>query len=104
MAANWYFTPGRNATCTFDISIPASSVITAYRATYQAWETRPGKHLDQYRIGTNASADQKAHRGGTITLTYGPTTTGLIDLQLYDDNADNTWETAGSVTAICSQP
>ena len=102
--ANWIFNPGLNATCTFSISIPASNAITAYRVTYQAWETRPGKHYSQYRIGTDFSADQVDHLGGTIKITYGKTATGMIDLQLYDDNADRTWEVAGPVTAVCSRP
>jgi hypothetical protein len=102
--ANWIFNPGLNATCTFSISIPASSAVTAYRVTYQEWETRPGKHSSQYKIGTDHSADQVDRLGGTIEITSGKTATGMIDLQLYDDNADGTWEVAGPVTAVCSRP
>lgn len=100
-AANWVFTPGVGATCTFQIYIPDSVRITANGVTYQAWETLPGNHTDVHRIETNVPENQKAHRGGMITITFGPTKTGTIDLQLYDDYADHTLEVAGMVTATC---
>lgn len=100
-AANWIFTPGVGATCTFRIEIPKSSMITAYRATYQGWETPVGKHTDEHRIGHNKTVNQEAHRGGTVTVSFGPTKTTMIDLQLYDDNRDYTHEVAGIVTASC---
>ena len=99
--ANWIFTPGVGKTCTFRIHIPDSSVVTARNATYQAWETQPGEHEDEYRIGGNVQANQQAHLGGTITLTFGPTRNGTIDLQLYDNHSEHAIEVADTVVASC---
>ncbi|MBP2708597.1 hypothetical protein JOL79_32985 [Microbispora sp. RL4-1S] len=99
--ANWVFHPGAGKTCTFGIHIPNSNVITARNATYQAWDTLPGEHFDEHRIGANVSVNQRANRGGTITIEFGPTKNGTIDLQLYDNYPDRAVEAAGTVTATC---
>ncbi|WP_433179625.1 helix-turn-helix domain-containing protein [Actinoallomurus sp. CA-150999] len=99
--ANWVFYPGVGKTCTFKIYIPNSTAITARNVTYQAWDTLPGKHFDPNRIGGNVRADQFANRGGAITLTFGPTKNGTIDLQIYDNYQDNTVEVADTVAATC---
>jgi serine/threonine protein kinase len=99
--ANWIFSPGVGKTCTFQIFIPNSSAVTASRVTYQAWATIPGQHDGANRIGANVQANQQAHRGGTVTIKFGPTKSGMIDLQLYDDYPDHTIEVADRVTATC---
>ncbi|WP_345434239.1 hypothetical protein [Actinoallomurus vinaceus] len=99
--ANWVFYPGVGKTCTFKIYIPNSNAITARNVTYQAWDTLPGKHYDSNRIGGNVRTDQFANRGRSITLTFGPTKNGTIDLQIYDDYADKTVEVADTVAATC---
>ena len=99
--ANWIFHPGVGRSCTFRIHIPDSAVVTARNVTYQAWDTQPGDHRDANRIGRNAYADQHANRGGVITLTFGPTKNGTIDLQLYDDHSEHATEVADTVVATC---
>ncbi|MDN3354328.1 serine/threonine-protein kinase [Actinomadura sp. DC4] len=99
--ANWVFNPGAGRTCTFRIDVPDSRRITADNVTYQAWDTLPGKHYDSHRIGGNVRGDQRTNRGRAITITFGPTKNGTIDLQIYDDYADHTIEAAGTVTATC---
>ncbi|MEV0406778.1 hypothetical protein [Actinoallomurus sp. NPDC050550] len=99
--ANWVFKPGVGKTCTFKIYIPNSTAITARNVTYQAWDTLPGKHFPQNRIGGNVRADQFANRGGAITITFGPTKNGTIDLQIYDNYPDHTIEVADTVAATC---
>ncbi|GLY79575.1 serine/threonine-protein kinase [Actinoallomurus iriomotensis] len=99
--ANWAFYPGVGKTCTFRIDIPASDVITATNVIYQAWDTLPGKHTPEHRIGGNVRTDQRANRGRAMTLSFGPTKTGTIDLQIYDDYAEHKIEAAGTVTATC---
>lgn len=99
--ANWVFYPGAGKTCTFAIDVPDSSAVTARTATYQAWETVPGQHHDDDRIGDNLQANQQAGRGKSITLTFGPTKNGTIDLQLYDNYPEHSTEVAGTVTATC---
>ncbi|GAA0369107.1 serine/threonine protein kinase [Actinoallomurus spadix] len=99
--ANWVFHPGAGRTCAFRIDLPNSTAVDANAVTYQAWDTLPGKHTDEHRIGGNVRADQLASRGKAITLTFGPTKSGLIDLQLYDNYDDHRTEVAGTVTATC---
>jgi hypothetical protein len=103
-AAIWDFYPGVNATCTFSIYIPKSSAVTDDNVTYQAWATIPGQHKDQDRIDGNQTVDQgeAARQGGVITITFGPTKTDLLELQLLDDTIGNKVEVAGQVTATCS--
>jgi hypothetical protein len=99
--ANWIFNPGVGKTCTFHINIPDSKVVTADNVTYQAWDTRPGEHSKEHRIGGNVREDQKANRGRAITIAFGPTKNGTIDLQIYDDSPGHEIEAAGVVTAEC---
>lgn len=99
--ANWIFHPGVGKSCSFRVFIPQSTVVTATNVTYQAWDSQPGEHHDIDRIGDNVHADQRDNRGGTITVTFGPTKNGTIDLQLYDDFSEHATEVADTVTAIC---
>lgn len=101
--ANWDFAPGVGATCTFQIYIPRSNEITTTDAIYQAWDTLTGQHTDGHRISPDSdqTENQEGNRGGVITLQFGPTKSGTMDLQLYDGNADNTYEVAGMVKATC---
>jgi len=80
-------------------------------ATYQAWDTMPDHHADEDRIGykqggrivkKNLYVNQAAYarQGRTLMISFAPTTTTLIDLQLYDDNPGGI-EVAGTVTAQC---
>ncbi|WP_345465508.1 serine/threonine-protein kinase [Actinoallomurus oryzae] len=99
--ANWIFYPGVGKTCTFRIDVPASDVVTASNVIYQAWDTIPGKHTDEHRIGGNIRTDQRANRGRAITITFGATKNGTIDLQIYDDYPEHEIEAASTVTATC---
>jgi transcriptional regulator with XRE-family HTH domain len=99
--ANWIFHPGVGKTCMFRVHIPNSNVVTARNVTYQAWDTQPGEHHDIDRIGDNVHADQQANRGGTITVTFGPTKNGTIDLQLYDNFSEHAAEVADTAAAVC---
>jgi transcriptional regulator with XRE-family HTH domain len=99
--ANWIFNPGVGKTCMFRVHIPNSAIVTAKNVTYQAWDSQPGEHHDVDRIGDNVPANQQANRGGTITVTFGPTKNGTIDLQLYDDFSEHAIEVADTVTATC---
>ncbi|GLY88259.1 serine/threonine-protein kinase [Actinoallomurus iriomotensis] len=99
--ANWVFYPGAGKTCAFRIDIPDSDVITATNVIYQAWDTLPGKHDPEHRIGGNVRTDQRANRGRAMTLSFGPTKNGTIDLQIYDGYAEHKTEAAGTVTATC---
>ncbi|WP_345354907.1 serine/threonine-protein kinase [Actinoallomurus liliacearum] len=99
--ANWVFHPGVGKTCVFRVDIPNSSVVDASIVTYQAWDTIPGKHTDGHRIGGNVRANQSANRGKALTVTFGPTKNGVIDLQIYDDYPEHRTEVAGTVTATC---
>jgi hypothetical protein len=99
--ANWFFYPGVDKTCTFRIDVPDSDVITATNVIYQAWDTIPGEHTNEHRIGGNVRTDQQANRGRAMTLTFGPTKNGTIDLQIYDDYPEHKIEVASTVTATC---
>jgi hypothetical protein len=100
--ADWIFTPGAGRTCTFRAYVPNSSAITSTSATYKGWDTAPGRHDPADRLG-EVRADQQANRGGWMLVgSFGPTKTGTIDLQLYDDGSEPTVEVADMVTAACT--
>jgi transcriptional regulator with XRE-family HTH domain len=100
--ADWILTPGVGRICTFRAYIPNSGVITSTNATYKGWDTAPGRHDPVDRLG-QVRTNQQANRGGWMLIgSFGPTQTGTIDLQLYDNESDKTLEVADTVTATCT--
>ena len=99
--ANWVFFPGAGKTCAFRIDVPDSDAVTAGNVIYQAWDTLPGEHTPVHRSGGNVRADQRANRGRAIAITFGPTRSGTIDLQIYDGYAEHKVEAAARATATC---
>jgi serine/threonine protein kinase len=100
--ADWYFSIPSSKSCTFELYIPDSSVITSISIDYQLYD-----NIDNHASGNRLHEhylDQKDWRGQWIVFNTSriSSPTGTFDLQLYDNQNTGAVAVADAATAICS--
>ena len=98
-SADWIFSPGPGKSCTFTIYIPKDHTITSKTAEYQVYDSATS-HSNRLKQQYMSQVDRL---GGSMVLdSVATSSTGVYDVQLYDDTDPGTTEFAGVITANCS--